>query len=256
MLPYIHIFGIELPMYGILIAIGTLLCFLMLEFTPKHRDINPDNAFDCALWCAILGLVGAKLLYIIVEFRSLIEDPAGFLKSVLTGGLVFYGGLIGGIAGGFIYMKRHKITFRDMADILAPPFVLVHAFGRIGCFCAGCCYGMPADTFISVVYPSGVGSFAPTGVPMLPTQLMEAIFLFFLCFYLYRVLVKDGRSGIVLGKYITAYSVWRFLIEFLRSDERGTVGFLSTSQAISLVLIPIGIYFILTAKKNIKHLAM
>ena len=254
--PYTHIFGLELPTYGLLIGLGTLLCFLMLEFTPKHRYVTSDDAFSCALCCAVCGLLGAKLLYIIVEYKALFADPIGFLKSVITGGFVFYGGLIGGIGGALLFLKRHKIPFSSMADVLLPPFALVHAFGRIGCHMAGCCYGMELDTPISIVFPSGVGSFAPTGVPLIPTQMMEAIFLFCLCFYLYRTLVKDNRSGIIMGKYTLYYAIWRFLIEFLRNDERGAVLFLSTSQAISILLIPVGIYFIKNAKVKIKNLAL
>ena len=253
MLPYINIFGLEIPMYGLLIAIGTLIGFFILFKTSKYRGLTEDDSYYCAIWCAVGGLLGAKLLYIIVEFDQLLADPAGFLSSIITGGLVFYGGLIGGILAGFIYVRVKKLSFLAIADTIIVPFTLIHAFGRVGCFFAGCCYGRVCDSFISVVYPAG--SAAPAGVPVLPVQLMEAAFLICLFFYLFNELKKVKREGIVLGKYVIAYAIWRFILEYLRSDDRGAVGFLSTSQLISLLLLPLGIAILWYAKNREKHLA-
>ncbi len=248
MLPYIHIFGLEIPMYGVMIAIGAIFAFTILEYSPKYRGIGKDEAFYCAVWCVVLGFIGAKLLYILVEFKDLLDDPVGFLKGILRGGFVFYGGLIGGLIGGTIYIRKHRMDFLSTVDVLVPPFVIAHAFGRIGCFMAGCCYGLACDTPVSVMFAED--SLAPHGIAVLPTQLFEAVFLFGLFAYLYIRLKKEKIPGVVTGQYILFYAVWRFLLEFLRSDERGHVLFLSTSQFISLLMIPAAIIILVLSRRR------
>lgn len=253
MLPFIDVFGIQIPMYGLSIGIGTIICFIILQYTPKYRRLTQDDSFYCAIWCAVGGFIGAKLLYIIVEMPQLFLNPLSFLKSIITGGLVFYGGLIGGALAGYLYVKKHKLDFLALADSLIVPFVIAHAFGRIGCFFAGCCYGLVCDSPISVYYPEG-SILAPSGVPVLPTQLMEALFLFCLFFYLFRQLKKEKCEGIVLSKYAIFYAIWRFLLEYLRSDSRGALWIFSTSQLISLAILPLGILLYRYAKRREKRL--
>ena len=121
-----------------------------------------------------------------------------------------------------------------------------HAFGRIGCLFAGCCYGMECETPISIVFP--VGSAAPAGIPLLPTQILESVFLFLLCAFLVWRLSKQKPFGTVSGWYMALYGAWRFTIEFFRNDERGFVGALSTSQFISIFIIAGGIALLLLVK--------
>lgn len=241
MYPSINIGQISIPTYGLCAAVGMLSAFLLLLYTHKRRELNKDAAFTCSFVAIISGLIGSKLLYFIVELPAIISNPS-FLKDALTGGFVFYGGLIGGIIGGWIYCAVKKLPVLAVADAYAAPLTLGQAFGRIGCFMAGCCYGMRCDSPLCVVFPSG--SAAPAGVPLLPTQLMEAAFLFVLTAALVLILKRVKLRGIVTGVYLIAYGVWRFIIEFFRDDYRGGIGALSTSQIISLVLVPVGIAII------------
>ena len=245
MLPSFQALGLTIPMYGVMSALGMLAAFVLLGLTRKHTRFSEDQALSAALWAIIMGFLGAKVLYWIVEIDQIIADPS-YLLHTLREGFVFYGALIGGLGGVAIYSLRKKLPFFSLTDYFIPGLVIGHAFGRIGCFFAGCCYGMECETPISVVFPSGGA--APAGIPLLPTQLMESAFLFLLCAFLVWRLTKKKPFGTVSGWYMVLYGVWRFVIEFFRSDERGAVGALSTSQFISLFVFAGGVALLLLVK--------
>ena len=245
MLPSFQAFGLTIPMYGVMSALGMLAAFILLGFTRKHTRFSEDHALSAALWAIIMGFLGAKVLYWLVEIKQVIADPS-FLIHTLREGFVFYGALIGGLGGVAIYALRKKLPFFSLTDYFIPALVIGHAFGRIGCFFAGCCYGMECVSPISIVFPTGGA--APAGIPLLPTQLMESAFLFLLCAFLVWRLTKKKPFGTVSGWYMVLYGVWRFTIEFFRSDERGFVGALSTSQFISIFVFLGGVALLLLVK--------
>lgn len=250
MLPTFTVFGLTIPMYGVMTACGMLAAFILLMFTAKRIRFTEDQILSAALWAIISGFLGAKILYWLVEFRQVLADPH-YLLETLREGFVFYGALLGGLAGVAIYAGKHKLPYLAFIDLFAPSLVLAHAFGRIGCFCAGCCYGMECDCAISVTFPEG--AIAPAGIPRLPTQLMESAFLFILSIVLVRMLKKEKVFGVVTSWYMILYGVWRFIIEFFRADERGFIGALSTSQFISIFAVAAGVVLlILVAKKIIQ----
>jgi phosphatidylglycerol:prolipoprotein diacylglycerol transferase len=162
------------------------------------------------------------------------------------GGLVFYGGLIGTVVGAYIYCKQYKMPFSPLLDIFAPLIPFVHGMGRIGCFLAGCCYGKEYHGFGSVQFPNNELIKELDDVPRVPVQLIEAGCNFIIAFVLYK-LMKLGKLtlGQLMGIYIVYYTIIRFLTEMLRGDAvRGNVGGISTSQIISIILIPIGIILV------------
>lgn len=248
MLPTISVFGLTIPMYGVMSACGMLAAFILLYATRKYTRFSEDQALSAAIWAILLGFLGAKILYWLVEIKRIIADPS-FLLQTLREGFVFYGALIGGLGGVAIYAARKKLPFLAFVDYFVPALVLGHAFGRIGCFCAGCCYGVACETPISVVFPEG--AVAPAGIPRLPTQLMESAFLFILCVVLVLMLRKKKPFGTVLGWYMVLYGAWRFTIEFFRDDERGFIGPLSTSQFISVLALIGGIVLLVLAAKGV-----
>ena len=247
MCPYLNLFGLTIPVFGLMMSLGMLVGIGLLLYTRKFRGFTEDDAMSAALWAILCGLLGAKLLYWITELDAIIQNPKVFL-SMLTQGFVFYGSLIGGVAGLAIFCRRNRKSFFAMADLFMPSLVLGQALGRIGCFCAGCCYGAPTDSAWSVVYPAGTS--APAGVPLIPTQLYESAFLFVLAAVLVVLMKKDRRDGVVFGWYAVLYGVWRFIIEFYRSDDRGFVGSLSTSQFIGIFVILLGILVLVLVKKG------
>ncbi len=248
MLPYINVFGLTLPMYGIMSATGMLSAFVLLWLTRRHTRFSEDQALSAALWAIILGFLGAKILYWIVEWRQIAADPR-YLIQTLREGFVFYGAFIGGLGGVAVYALKHKFPFFSLTDYFVPALVLGHAFGRIGCFFAGCCYGIACETPISITFPAG--GLAPAGVPLIPTQLLESGFLFLLCAFLVLVLSKKKPFGTITAWYMVLYGAWRFGIEFFRNDERGFVGALSTSQFISIFLVLGGIALLVLTKTGV-----
>jgi len=225
-------------MYGVMSASGMLAAFILLGITRKYTRFSEDHALSVAIWAILFGFLGSKILYWIVELKQILADPA-FMLHTLREGFVFYGALLGGLVGVGIYAARKKFPFFAFTDFAIPGLVLGQAFGRVGCFFAGCCYGMECETPISIVFPAG--GVAPAGVPLLPTQLMEAAFLFLLTILLVVLLKKKKPFGTVSGWYMVLYGAWRFAIEFFRRDERGSVGALSTSQFISIFIFAGGV---------------
>ena len=248
MLPTFPAFGLTIPMYGVMSALGMLAAFVLLGFTRKHTRFSEDDALSAALWAIILGFLGSKILFWLVEIKQVIADPS-YLLHTLREGFVFYGALIGGLGGLAIFSLIKKLPFFSLTDFFIPALVLGHAFGRIGCLFAGCCYGMECESPISIVFPEG--SAAPAGIPLLPTQVMESAFLFLLCVFLVWRLAKKKPFGTVSGWYMVLYGIWRFTIEFFRRDERGFVGALSTSQFISIFVILGGVVLLLLVKTGV-----
>ena len=161
-------------------------------------------------------------------------------------GLTFLGGLIGGVAAFLvIYFWKRKYFKSKIMDILsiAPCCITVaHAFGRLGCFCAGCCYGIESGTWLDMSFPIWSDSWEIIGYHKhLPTQLYESIFLFIIFGVMsFMLLKKDFKYNMPV--YLVSYGVWRFLIEFIRGDERGSfIGNISPSQFWSIIMALIGI---------------
>ncbi len=218
--------------YGLMIGIGVLCCIFMGMKRAKKYGLSEDAVTDIAIFGLIAGFLGAKLLYLIVEWKRFVKDPLDVLGSE---GFVVYGGIIAGVLAAIIYCKRRKLIFLEYFDLCAASISLAQGFGRLGCFLAGCCYGRETDLPIGVVFPES--SLAPAGVRLLPTQLFSSAGNFLIMFILlwhYKHRKKVGDTGFL---YMLLYGVGRFCIEFLRNDSRGTVGVFSTSQFISLFIV-------------------
>ncbi|MDD3308014.1 MAG: prolipoprotein diacylglyceryl transferase [Acetobacterium sp.] len=243
MYPIIHVFNFPILTFGVLFLIGTGAAFLLAVQTARKYHITTMDAMFFGLFAIIGGITGAKLLYIIVDLPNLITSPETALIRLASGGAVFYGGLIGGILGGVIYTRIYHLDVIEFFDIAVPCLALAQAFGRIGCFFNGCCYGIPYEGPGAVHYP--VGAYPPSGIGLFPAQLSESAFLFMLTLVLMAVLWKSRNPGFTTGFYLIASGLFRFINEFFRSDPRGAIGFLSTSQFISLMIIGLGILLIL-----------
>lgn len=250
--PMIRLFNVQIPTFGIFFLLGVGAAFLLAIFTARKYEIPTMDAMFFGLFGIIGGIAGAKLLYIIVALPTFIIHPETIIL-ILTGGTVFYGGLIGGIIGGFLYTAIYRLKTINYFDMAVPCLSLAQGFGRIGCFFNGCCYGVPYEGFCSVTYPAG--SYPPSGIGLFPSQLTESLFLFILTIILLWVLKKSKTPGFTTGFYLIAYGLFRFINEFFRSDPRGSFLFLSTSQWISLFVFTFGILFFLKIPQRIheKH---
>jgi len=236
---------IKLYSYGLMIAMGVILAFMIAEKRSPKKGLDPDKIFSLGIWCAIGGFLGAKVLYVITEYEKLFKGQMT-LRDIMYG-FVVYGGIIGGILAGYLYCKVKKLNFLKHFDIVMPSIALAQGFGRIGCFMAGCCYGRETDAWYGVEFNHSV-YYNMVGVKVIPTQLImsAANFAhFFLLVWIANKAYKAGKDGVIAGCYLLFYSIGRFLIEFLRNDPRGGVGVLSTSQFISLFIFAAGVGMVL-----------
>lgn len=240
--------------YGLFLAIGMLLALFVASRLAARDGLPRERIYDLGLWTLIGGLIGSKVLMFFVE-----DNVQIFSLDFLRSGGVYYGGFLGGFLALFILIRIYKLPFWKVADAFAPGLALGQAFGRQGCFAAGCCWGKPTDLLWGVHFSdagheyTGVPIYGPDGSDLYlhPTQLYESFFMllvFGLLIYLHRKKKFDGQ---VLIAYGIIYAIFRFLIEFVRDDPRGdlfgltTMTGLSTSQIISLIVAGGAIVFMI-----------
>lgn len=241
---YPYLFGNEnLPTYGILFFIGIICSFVVSLRNMKKSDVSKEDMMYASSFALIGGILGAKILFLLASLKVIIENHIALID-VIKSGFVFYGGFLGGALGYYIYCRIYKIDVIKMYDRAVCALPLGQFFGRLGCFCAGCCYGRPTDSFLGVIYTSPADPNCPRGIKLLPTQLFEAFFCLALFFVLLVVNKKKVKKGTKMLIYVFSYGIFRFINEIFRYDSiRGGIGFLSTSQIISLALIIFAIVY-------------
>jgi phosphatidylglycerol:prolipoprotein diacylglycerol transferase len=228
--------------YGVLLAVAFLAGLFVVSWQARKAGMDAGRITDMAVWVLIAGLLGAKLMLVVVEWDHYARNWRDMLSLLRSGG-VFYGGLLGGIAVAWYYARRYKLPGWQTADVLAPGLILGQAIGRLGCFAAGCCYGKPASlpwavTFTDVYAAREVGT--PMDTPLHPAQLYESLANFLIFLVLIWLAPRKRFHGQVIVSYVILYSGARFLLEFLRGDpSRGAFfgGMLSTSQLIAILLL-------------------
>ena len=239
----LHIGPLVIHGYGLMIAIGIMAAYLTVEYRAKKKNMNYELIFNLTIWCAVGGIIGAKLLYILTQIRSIIADPSTLLGE-LAEGFVVYGGIIGGILAGYLFCKKYKLNFLKYFDLVMPSIALAQGFGRIGCLLAGCCYGVETKSAFSLVFPNS--AYAPNHVHLVPTQPISSVLDFLNFFVLLFLSSKVKKDGMIAGFYLVFYGVGRFIIEFFRGDlERGSIAGLSTSQFISIFIFFFGVAILL-----------
>lgn len=233
----IKIGPVTFHMYGLMIAVGFFMALLMTLHRGKKQKYNEDIIYGI-FYCAILGgIIGARLLFYIVELPHIIENPSILWN--FKNGYVVYGGIIGGILTSCIYCRVKKTAFLPYFDLTVPAVALAQGFGRIGCLFAGCCYGRETDAWYGITFPEF--SQAPGGVSLIPTQIISSVGDFIICGLLLLFAKRKPATGRVASLYMILYGIGRFCVEFLRNDYRGSVGPLSTSQLISIGIVACGL---------------
>ena len=234
--------------YGLMIAIGISAAYFNTERLAKKCGLDPEPVFNILMIGVGFGMLGAKLLFYITILDEILADPSLIVKN-LTEGFVVYGGIIFGILAALLYCQKKKLSFLHYLDCAAPSIALAQGFGRIGCFLAGCCYGSPMNTPISITFTNS--AYAPNHVPLFPSQLVSSAFDFVHFWLLCILLKRNKQPGKIGAFYLVFYSIGRFIIEFFRGDlERGSVGTLSTSQFISIFVAIAGISLIIFLSKK------
>jgi phosphatidylglycerol---prolipoprotein diacylglyceryl transferase len=235
--------------YGLLLAVAYLLGLKLALVRARHAGIDPARVMDLGLYVIISALVGAKLLLVAVDFEYYRNNPGDVLTLARSGG-VFYGGLLAAVVVGIVYLRRHRLPVWKTADVFAPSIALGHVVGRTGCLLAGCCYGRPTELPWGVVFTNPLAAAnvgTPLGIPLHPAQMYDAGAELLILGALLTV-ERRGRAfaGRTFWLYILLYAISRFFVEVFRGDERGTVfGIVSTSQFVSLVLVPLSLGMLL-----------
>lgn len=235
---YLDLGVIRLPSYGVMITIGIILANLLAILLCKRYRLDGNDFIILEAYAFLGGFLGAKLFYLVVSFSQIdwgriLEFE--YFNELMQGGFVFYGGLLGGIAAIFAAGRLHRIRAASYVRHMIGLIPVIHGFGRIGCFLAGCCYGRPYEGGLAVTFPEG--SLAPSGIPLFPVQLVEALLLFLLAAF---ILVADWKWQVsyTVELYLGIYGIIRFVLECFRYDAvRGSLWIFSTSQWISIGLM-------------------
>lgn len=235
--------GFPIQTFGLCVATGIFLAWMVVERLYKRPELS-----NLVFVLIISGLIGARITHVVQYWH---ED--GFDRNfaaafqIWNGGLVFYGGLIAGAIAFAVWCFLKRPNILHLANVLCVGIPLGHAFGRIGCFFHGCCWGKVSDSALAVTFPSRspvwgahrASDFASRSLPVLPTQLFEAaalLILFAVLFFVYKKF-KNYTAGL----YMIGYSVIRFFMEFLRDDPRPELYGLSSAQNVSICLFVLGI---------------
>ena len=246
---------LHLKTYCACMATGFILCWCLIERLSGRKDLS-----NLLMSLMVGGVVGSRIAYVIEHWQSeFAANPAAVIR-VDQGGLMFYGGFILSFVIFFCWCFVKKESPLKLADLLAAVIPLGHAFGRIGCFFYGCCYGRDSDAWCAVTFPAGSPSWHEHGrklVSVLPTQLFEAaalLALFAVLMWFWHKHQSPGTKhqapGTIVGLYLIGYAVIRFGIEILRGDPRAAVGPFSISQTISIGMIVLGSLFVFNAMRK------
>ena len=231
--------------YGLLVALGILAGVGLAEHLYRNSGGEPGRVIDMGLIVVICGLIGARILLILINYRYYTSNPLEAFM-VWKGGLVFYGGLLGGILALLGCIRFYRLPLWDMLDIGAIAIAVGHGLGRLGCFSAGCCYGRLTDLPWAVTFTDPrCLAVDVLNHPVHPTQLYSFLFLMGLTGFLVWLQPRKNFPGQGAAAYLVRYGLVRFGVEFLRSDPRGSLSImgtnLATSQWISLGAVFAGV---------------
>ena len=256
---------IKIYSFGLMLVTAFYTCYGLLYLEMKRLKYNTEIASDIIFWSAVGGVLGAKIYYLFENLDRTIQDPIGMIFS--GSGLVFLGGLIGSIVCVSVILKQRDLQWYLFADIIAPLIMVGYAIGRLGCFLVGDDYGLPSSLPWAISFPEGlppttISSFSAyypwidtAGInseiiKVHPTQLYESVagIIFFL--FLWSRRKKIQRAGTMFFTYLLLAGIERFLIEFIRTNEKYLFDIFSGAQVISILMILSGSYFLLFPSIN------
>jgi len=237
--------------YGVFVILGFVIGTVVVLYRGKGERVSVsfERLVDLFFYCILSALVGARGLYVLTHLDFYLNKPLAIFN-LSEGGLVFYGGLLLAIGVSFIYMKRHRLPIWRIADLVAPSISLGMAFGKVGCFMAGCCYGKETSLPWAVIFRDP-NSLARLHTPLHPVQLYESILHLAFTFFLIKKSKKKAFEGEVFWLFLFLYSAARFLTEMVRGDPRGFFFYplLSISQGIGLFLAFLSIFMLFYLKR-------
>ncbi len=237
MLPQINFFNLQLPSFFLVISLSlTFLLFWLSARLDSTVEKNFDRkiAFNLALIIMISGFWGGRLFHVFYEEWAFYKEYPDHILKFWNGGFVYFGGFFSAVLSGWFYLKLKKQNFLLWADFYTPLLSASYAFGRVGCFLEGCCYGQRCN------FPWAVGGRHPTQLYMM----LGEFFILGLLLLIERN--KKMFGGYLFFKWILLHSIFRFIFEYFRDDDRGLIiGTLSISQLICIGLVLISSFYLL-----------
>ncbi len=234
--------GLQIYSYGLMLFLSFVVGIAIVERRAKRFGVDPRRITDLALWVLVSVVIGARLFYVAFHWSEFANDLVGIIAFWRGGlaGLMFYGGFLGGIVAGMVFVMVHRLPVRRLMDAVAPAVMLGEGFTRIGCFLNGCCFGKPTACPIGMHFPvhSPAGGTFP-GQAIHPTQLYSSaagFILFGLALWLER---RNLKPGVLSGILLVVYSLFRFAIDFVRYYENAANFW--GNQVVSLVLTTVGV---------------
>jgi len=222
--------SIKIYSYGVMVALGFLLAVYLTSRQARRAGLSSAAIFDIYLYALIFGIVGARILHVILDIRHYIYYPLDIFR-LNRGGLAFQGGLLSGILAAWFYIRKNKMPLWKTADVMSPYLALGHAVGRIGCMLNGCCYGKPTYSYFGFYLPGHVIQ------PLHPTQLYMSLYHLLTFIILKKIYEKKRFDGSVFFSYLALFSLGRFFIDFYRGDLKAVLFGLTVSQIISLAIL-------------------
>lgn len=238
-----------IPSYGVLVAIAFLAGIWVTTRLARRAGLNAERVSNLAIYCAIAGMVGAKLTMFLFDWRIYAARPSEiFTWSTLQAAGVYQGGFLLAVLTAVLYTRRMSMPGLLTADVFAPGLALGHGIGRLGCFAAGCCWGVECKQPWAVTFTNPAANEltgVPLGVALHPTQIYEALLEFIIFAVLYWYITRRRhRTGTVIGWYLILYSVARFGVEFLRHHDQGLYGPFSLTQWIAVATFAAGSWLV------------
>jgi len=245
-----------LPTYGVLVALAFIVGLTITVKLARRSGINAELVTNLAVYCALAGILGAKILMIVFDWGSYMANPKQiFSMATLQAAGVFQGGLVLAAVTAYFYIRHTKLPLLGTCDAFAPGIAIGHSIGRLGCFAAGCCWGKECSLPWAVKFHNPEAwalTGVPLEVPLHPSQLYELGTEGLLFAFLYWRFGKPHEPGKIFGLYLLISSIARFLIEFTRFHEQGLpFGLpLSITQWIALALAGAGAILLIQLKPS------
>lgn len=244
MIPVLFEIGpIKIYSYGAMLVVAFMVNYALLKKQMVRTGRSPELAGDIIFWAALGGILGSKGYYLIENYKSVIADPMGMIFS--GAGLVYLGGLMGGMLAVTILLRKRGESWIEFADLVAPLLMMGYAIGRIGCFLVGDDYGIPTSLPWGLTFPKGIPI---TLIPVHPTQLYEISLGLVIFAILWSLREKARPVGTLFYLYLILAGLERFFIEFIRTTNEYLIG-LTGAQLISIVMISIGTFLLVKTRQ-------
>jgi phosphatidylglycerol:prolipoprotein diacylglycerol transferase len=247
----------SIRLYGIFYAVGFLVtAYYLVKKSKKIKNLNKDKAIDLVTYGMLFGIIGARLLHVLIEIKYYINNPIVYLNlfslnipvpsvlAVWQGGLAFFGGILGAVLSVYFFCKRNKINFLEVADVVVVPTSFFVSLVRITNFINGEHVGKPTNLPWAVIFPFY------DNIPRHPAQIYESISMLIMFFILFFLGKKKHKKGFIFYMFLIIYGIFRFITEFFRQNQPNEMFvFLSISQYLSILVFGIGAYYLLKLKK-------